>query len=394
MDDHHDPQSRQNRYAGADRRQPPTKERRARSRALVSIGDRSLAGEVGAEVGEALTQALALLDEILRTGHVGRQGLHAMRNDIERARHVAQLGQMVSRLAAGVASPTPESVALPGVLHAAAASMADEATERGLELHAVLGRADIVADTSLTFTLLQCLLRWAFQHGRDTVRLRTGMASWPVQAQLQLAFVRARPAGDTLAMLDDEGRSEMDTVGWRLVEQAASALGAQVQREESGQDIAVTIGFPETSRRWPKLVAGDAAAAAPDDDPMPLAGCRVLLLSARAELQRAAQTALVPQGAMLTMRPDAPDEPGLAEQRPRVLVVDAQHPGASALARAWGAGSGRGAPALLRIEEGMSGIEAHLGPQGELLRMGAGTALRDLPLAVLYASRLSGRTRA
>jgi hypothetical protein len=374
-------------YAGVDRRRAPDADAAAVAAALVKIGDRSLAGEVGAEVAGSLSAALDQLDEILRTGKVGRAGLSSVRDEVERARRVAILGQQVSRLAAGVVRQDPEAVEVPEVLRSVLCQRRAELSLRGIEVRQHLRPASMSADASLVFTLLQCLMHWALQHSSGgTLKLSTALNTWPVHAVLQCEFAWAPPerAGDW-SPLDDGGTSGLETVAWRLVEQSAAVLGVQLQREESGNDVHVTLAFPESARRWPKLVdANTDLDDAQIDDPLPLAGQSVLLLTGRKELQRVAQAALPALGLQLQLVRSV-DEARSYERAPAPLIVaDAQIEGLDALCVDWGVGA-IGGPAIIRVGDAAPGVHIDSGPGGESIRIGQTTALRDLPAAVRYA---------
>ena len=386
-------------YAGVDRRQSRAPEQEAQAAALVSIGDRSLAGEVGAEVAGALHQALAQLDAMLAQGRAARPDLHAVRGGVERARRIAMLGQQVSRLAAGLARPTPEPLELPELLHAAVQQMGDEIIGRGLTIRQRLRPAHLTADPCLVHSLLDCLLHWALEHSHGpTLTLATEMSTWPVHAVLSCEFAIAPPDDpDANAALSGAGQSRLDTLPWRLVEQAAAVLGVQLMREESAEEVQVTLAFSESSRRWPKLV--DDAMTLIDPGPGPgtgsalsLGGCEVLLVSDRTELQRVAQTCLVPLGAMLRVAPSVDEARSWDRSTVQVMVVDAATAGVDALCADWGAGAT--GPALVRIEEGIAGVKGWFNGRSETLSIGSATALRDLPQALRYAQTFKRRKRA
>lgn len=365
-------------YAGIDRRSPP-----GRGQALVSIGDRSLAGEVGAEVASSLSAALEQLDLILQSGRVGRADLNAVRGEVERARQVAMLGQQVSRLAAGMAQQTPEALELPDLLHLALQQGRDELAARGLRVHARLRPAALSADASLLFTLLHCLLRWACGHCHGpAVQLSTELEPWPVRALLRCDFARGAPDHPADGP-QSAAATGLDTLAWRLVEQAAAALGVQLQREVSAAAVRVTLAFPEAARQWAQLDDPAPGRDAPPAQRPPLAGGRVLLLTARSELCRVAQAVLPPLGLELTVSASAAEARGWDHRRASVLVADAALPGLEVLCQALDAGAG--GPALVLVGDAAAGVHVELDGRSEVLRLGQGTALRDLPRAVRYA---------
>jgi hypothetical protein len=174
-------------------------------------------------------------------------------------------------------------------------------------------------------------------------------------------------------------------VAWRLVEQSAAVLGVQLQREESGNEVHVTLAFPESARRWPKLV--DANIDLDDDqadEPLPLAGRSVLLLSDRKELLRVAQAALPALGVQLQVLRSVDEARGFERAPATLIVADAQIDGLDALCATWGAGAAHG-PAIIRVGDAAPGVHIDSGADAESIRIGQTTALRDLPAAVRYA---------
>lgn len=375
-------------YAGVDRRRPAGPGRAARAAALVTLGDRSLAGEVGAEVAASLSQALERLDEILRSGRVGRAGLNAVRDEVERARQIAMLGQQVSRLAAGLARATPEAVDLPEVLQAALRQQRQAVAARGLTLRQHLRPATVSADASLLFTLLQCVLQWALEHASGpVVRLSTELNSWPVHALLRCQFAWRAPDNATAGAPDIDRFAQpsgLDTLAWRLVEQAAAALGVQVQREETPFEVHLTLAFPEAARRWPKLV--DEQAAATDDPAGPggpaLAGSQVLVLAARTELRRAAHAGLAPLGVDV-LDAASVDELLARAASVQAVLVPADLPGLAALRQGLADAGGR--PALVLVDDVPPGVHIDADGRQETCRIGQATMSRDLPAVLRYA---------
>ena len=376
-------------YAGVERRNPAGPGREARAAALVTLGDRSLAGEVGAEVAASLSQALQRLDDILHSGRVGRAGLNAVRDEVERARQIAMLGQQVSRLAAGLARPAPEAADLPEVLHAALQQHRHAVAARGLTVRQHLRPATVSADASLLFTLLQCVLQWAVEHGSGPmISLSTELNSWPVHALLRCEFAWRTPdnaAGEDAPDIDRFAQpGGLDTLAWRLLEQAAAALGVQVQREETPHEVLLTLAFPEAARRWPKLVDEQAAAS---DDPAgqgasALAGSQVLVLAARTELRRAAHAGLAPLGVDVHDAATA-DELCARAASVQALVVPADLPGLAALRQVLADAGGR--PALVLVDDVSPGVHIDHDGRQEELRVGQSTIARDLPAALRYA---------
>lgn len=352
---------------------------------------RPLSGQIGAEVASALTGALDRLEAILHGGRVDRAGLQALEAEIRRARQVAMLGQQVGRLAAGLVRQAPEMLELPQVLREALGARRALLAGRGLELRQVLQPATVSADPALLFALLTGVLDWACEHGRaQTVTVVTTMNPWPMQAVLECRFAwrpadrqaLPAPSAGPLPPADDPAR--LDTVAWRLVQQAAAALGVALERADTPWQVNLRLRFPEAARRWPRLVD------APEDDAAaalrmrPLAGARLLVHARRHETRLLVQEAVAAMGLLVDHVATIDELQACAEAvPPDALVVDARDPEADRVLMALGAGSG--GPALVHVSDAFRDLEISSSGSFEILRVGRDSALRDLPAALGYA---------
>lgn len=358
----------------------------------------ALAGQVGAEVAQTLSMALARVELMARSGRIGRHSLAALLDEITHARHVAMLAQQVSRLAAGSVALAPEALDLPQMLRDALGQRAAAMAARGIEVRQLLQPAAVTVDPALLFSLLLSLLDWAFEHTRSqTLTLSTGLNSWPVHGLLHCDFAWRAPdrlapdaelAFEAARAERGDQPSELDTMSWRLVAQAAQALGVQVARHDTPWQVHLTLAFPTPPRRWPGLV--DALMAPDEPDAMrapPLAGCRVLVLATRPAVDRLVHEATAALGLAI-------DFVGTLEEArscalavpPDVLVVDARNSEVDrVLAEVKAGGSG---PALVCIgggSGGAKGLEISTSGRFEVLRVHADAVMRDLPMALSYA---------
>lgn len=354
-----------------------------------------LAGQVGAEVAAALSSAQDRVRLLIETGRIGRRSLQALYEEIGRARRVAMLGQQVSRLAAGRVRQAPESLELPQMLREALAQRIDEVAIRGLEVRQVLQPAAVSVDPSLLYTLIVSLLDWAFEHCRaQTLTVGTLVQPWPVHALLRCDFTwrapdRLDPDADLAFEVERAERGDdpaaLDTMPWRLVQQACRAMDVRIERRDTPWQVQLTLAFPETPRRWPKLV--DEQMALEDPYAMsvqPLAGSQVLVLAGRADVRRLVREATATMGLAID------HVTTLAEARecahhllPDVLIVDERNSEVDRLlAELKAGGSG---PALVHVSAAFKGLEISTSGRFEILRVGTEGVMRELPAALRYA---------
>jgi hypothetical protein len=355
-----------------------------------------LAAQVGAEVASALSSALERVDLLLRSGRIGQHSLRALHEEVGRARRVAMLGQQVSRLAAGRVRQVPESLELPQMLRDAVGQRADEIAARGIEVRQLLAPASVSVDASLLFSLLLNLIDWALEHGRaQALTLTTGLNPWPVHAVLHCDFVwrapdRLGPDADLAFEAERLERTErgdpgsdLDTMAWRLVEQACAAMRVRIERQDSPCQVHLTLAFAEVPRRLPGLndLPSDEGGTLAD---RPLQGCRALVLGTRPESCGALADAVAQQGLTVEMAEDLDEARTLAQAAPLDLVVvdDRNREIDRLLAEFKAGGSG---PALVHVCHGLTGLEIRTSGRFEVVRVGADRLRQDLPAALRYA---------
>jgi hypothetical protein len=248
-----------------------------------------LVGQLGREAAAPLTAALERVNELTATGRIDRPSLRALRAELERARHVAMLGQQLARFAVGVRQ-NPERLNLAQLLRQAIAQRGRETEPRGVQFRQVSKAEDVVVDASLLFALLNAVLDWSLEHARSPIEFRLDPHSSAARARLACRFAY-RPA-DVAAL---------DSLPWRLAQQIAWAMGVAIERHDDAGQTALVLDFPA-------ITADEdfAAVTAVEYDPTtlqtvgrPLAGSQVLVLAARAEIRGRVREAVRHMGLMI-----------------------------------------------------------------------------------------------
>jgi hypothetical protein len=270
---------------------------------LVETGAESLLhllDQVGREVAGPLTAALESINAMAASGQLDREALPRLRADIERARRAGKVGQQLARLTAGRVKSRPEPCSLTALLHDTLQQRQRELQARGFTLRPSFDNAELHADPSLLYTLLNALIDWCVEHARSAIDMRLQLQGWPTQARLTLRFVHT-PA-------DEPPRADLalrlDTLDWQLALQCAQALGLSMERIEEGIETQATVVFPNTL--LPGLADTDEAAdAAHSTSPnsQPLAGLHVLAIAARREVRQELRQAMQHMGLVLDFVP-------------------------------------------------------------------------------------------
>jgi hypothetical protein len=149
--------------------------------------------------------------------------------------------------------------------------------------------------------------------------------------------------------------------------------------------VQLTLDFPETPRRWPKLV--DELTMLEDPYAMstqPLAGTQVLVLASRGDVRHIVREATADMGMLVDIVDTLAEARDYAlEIPPDVLTVDERDTEVDQwLAELQAGGSG---PPLVHVSSRFKGLEVSSSGRFELTRVGSESAVRDLPAALRYA---------
>ncbi len=256
---------------------------------------RGLVGEIGAEIAGPLTAALERIAALTTSGHIDRNGLRALREEIEGARQVAIEGQQLARLASGRLRQSHERVHLSDMLIDVLSHRARETQARGIDVKQPAAQpVEVLVDAPLLFSLLNTTLDWALDCARSTIELRIEIKTWPAHAQLVCHFAH-RPVDQ----LDDGAAtpgevSLLDSMHWRLLQQTARAMALPLERAIGASGTTLTIEFPRTVNESMEGVSAIELddGFAPSINTKPLAGSHVLVVAQRREVRVQVRDAL------------------------------------------------------------------------------------------------------
>lgn len=280
----------------------------AAPRTVEPLDPQALIAQLGSEVASTLSSALERVATLAATGRIDRDGLRALRDEIDLARRAGIMGQQVVRLGNGRVQLASERLDLTGLLREALLQRSREIDARGIEVRQVFTAAEVMSDATLLFSLLQTLLDWTFEHAVSRIDLKLDIKSWPSHARLAAAFAHRQPDEvDNTASTGPEGEARLNTMSWRLLQQTALVLGLVVQRKDTPGTTELVFEFPQTlAARLPGLDSMDSAvdaavtsSAANAHNSQPLAGRHVIVLAARREVRNVVREALRPMGLMV-----------------------------------------------------------------------------------------------
>lgn len=207
---------------------------------------RDIIGQIGTEVGLPLSAALERVTVLATTGKIDRAGLRMLREEIERARRAGMIGQQLARFASGRIRQTPEQISITQMLREVLLQRGREAVARQIDISQALKPADVVADATLLYALMQAVVDWSLDLAQKNLEFRLDIKAWPPYARLSVRFAHASSdASDRLTPVGTPLPS-LDSMSWRLVQQISWTLGLVMDRTVSETETTLMIEFPRT----------------------------------------------------------------------------------------------------------------------------------------------------
>jgi hypothetical protein len=355
-----------------------------------------LVTQVASEIATPLTSALERVTTLAETGAIDRQGLRALRDELESARRTSMVAQQIARFASGRIRQTQEQLNLTQMLRDALLQRGRETQARGIQLRQVLKPAEVVVDASLLFALLQAVLDWSLEHARTHIEFRIDMKPWPAHARLGCRFGHQPPdlvAEEQRAAAASGSASEalhvrsLDTLSWRLVEHICRIMGLVVERADSVAETALTLEFPRTVN---ETVEGMTAVEldtgfASTGHSLPLAGNQVLVVASRRDVRNQVRHAIAHMGMIVDFVTSVDDARAFCREGvPHALIYEAALAGEQFEAL-------RGellslAPDLVYVEITEQGQSFEVSSFGgaALARVGRDAIISSLPSALMF----------
>lgn len=266
----------------------------------------TLVGKVGADIAEPLTDALEQVRALGAGGAIDASKLRQLRMTIERARQIGMAAQQLTRFASRRIRVSHERLQLDAMVMDVLLHRAREADARGLVMPDQVDTrpAEVLADASLLFSLLNTMFDWVLRHARGQLRFSVDIRTWPANARLRCSFDTTEADAD----IDADGRRALaaaafDSLTWRLLEQIAYTMDLLLARFADGPVVELSLEFPRTANHSLEGVSSvdlsDSSMAAPNS--MPLVGSHVLILASRREVRMQIRHAIHHMGLLVDL---------------------------------------------------------------------------------------------
>lgn len=257
--------------------------------------------QIGREIAGPLTAALERVTELTTTGRIDRQGLRALRNEIESARHAGMVSQQLSRFASGRISQAQERLHLTQTLQSVLTHRSRETQARGIQVKQVMRPVEVIVDPSLLFSLLNTLLDWVLESAQSNIEIRLDLKPWPQHGRIACRF--AHQQVDLADGLPREAETpSLDSLTWHLLEQTARTMGLDLSRKTEAAQVALTLEFPRTvvNEELPGVSAVELDSGFSSTfNSRPMAGSHVLVVASRRDVRIQIREAIRSMGLVL-----------------------------------------------------------------------------------------------
>lgn len=255
---------------------------------------RALVSQVGHEVAEPLSSALERVIQLTTTGSIDREGLRALRIEIERARRVGMVSQQLARYASRRLRQSHERLDLAQTLQAVLTHRAREVQARGIQVKHSTRPIEVLVDPALLFSLINAVLDWAVELSHGAIDFRVDLKNWPAHGRIGCSFSHdaSRAAREA---------SVLDTLNWHLIVQIAQTMALPLERSADTARMLLTLEFPRTvndaleGMSALELDHGDASSL----NSKPLAGSHVLVIAARRDMRVQVREAIANMGLLI-----------------------------------------------------------------------------------------------
>ncbi len=331
----------------------PTQTLRARAPASPTLGD--VVARIGAEVSAPLTAALERVVALASSGRIDRQGLQALRNEIDSARRVGLRGQQIARLAGSTVRQTVERLDLAQALHEVLHDLPMHGKGQRIAMPAPPTRAEVLGDASLLHAVLDIAADWSAALTDTEVQWRIDVRPWPVRARVVCRFAllpadQATPpqsSSDRAAGAQHESR--LETLDWLLLRFTAHIAGVVVQRQDGRSHTLLTLEFLNTVNGTLEGAAAVDLVACADAGSQNISGCQLLVLASQRQTRQRLREAMQGQDLLIDSVSTVEDAALFCRDgAPQVLVYESAFKGAAL--EALQAQLSRQAPGVVQIE--------------------------------------------
>jgi hypothetical protein len=200
-----------------------------------------IAGVIGLQLAEPLSQMQALVQNFLQTGKISRAEVQQLGSMIEGARKTAMQSQQLARLANGRLRQSHETLRLDILVTQALAEHMPRLQQLGIVSQQQIYPVDVVFDPGLLISLVDAAIEWMTLRGHQ-LDVLLHLDNTPEFSTLRFS-ARPLPEAGEFA----ETPPEFEKLSWYLLMEIARTMGVKVTRSVFASETSLTLEFQRSS---------------------------------------------------------------------------------------------------------------------------------------------------
>ena len=281
----------------------------------------TLAGVIGAQLTEPLALLQRQISALIASGALNQlqaQPLGDVARDISK---LAVQSQLLMKVASGRGRYAHDEVDLHLVVNHILDEHSHNFRLHGAELHRSIKPVTVLVNPELVATLIDAAIDWVGELGQRLV-VSLEIKNWPENAVLKLKTSQTVTASLPL----DDGDAAPERLGWYLVAEIATAIGATLDRDQSTSETTLTLEFPRTVHKYDGLTSMEMdldSTARAGNAARILGGHRVLIVSSDIKLREDAKSVCRGLGMLVDSVPTSLMAVRFCEmEQPELIIVD------------------------------------------------------------------------
>ncbi len=282
---------------------------------------KALPGIIGMQLSVPISTLQDVVHDVARTRHLTHVQVGALKTVLDTMQKVAMQSQQISRLASGRLAQSPERLSLDAFVNQAVDGRTQQFRALGIEVLRKIHPVEVIVDPGLLTGLVEAAIDWAAELGQR-IMVYMEIKNWPEHAVLVLKANQS-----VAATTQREEARARDNLSWYLLLQTAQVMGVMVERFMGPGHSIVMIEFPGTVNLLKGLTAVEVDTGGESSLQMvgqsPVAGHRVLLVSADMDLRETVKDICETMGLVLNCTPSTQRAVRFCElEKPHVIVID------------------------------------------------------------------------
>ena len=279
-----------------------------------------IAGVIGLQLAEPLSQMQALVQNFLQSGKISRGEVQQLASMIDGARKTAMQSQQLARLANGRLRQSHEKLRLDILVTQALAEHIPRLQQLGIVSQQQIYPVDVLFDPGLLISLVDAAIEWMTLRGHQ-LDVLLHLDNSPEFSTLRFS-ARPLPEAGEFA----ETPPEFEKLSWYLLMEIARTMGVKVTRSVFASETSLTLEFQRSSAPPVESLDHQETRSRVDswqhaDNAQP--GAAPLLITADEKLRRSVEIVCLNMGLVLNCASSSERAARhCAKERPSLIIID------------------------------------------------------------------------